>query len=216
MSADDLATIIGEPQVDLGPAATQAALPCGHLFPGKTIHSGEKLWSCRNGYALYMQPDGNLVLYAPGSRPTWASHTNGKGGYRATMQTDGNFVVYDRHNKALWASSHRHAGDQLDLRNDGNLVKKSTRGDVSWASGTYCESGCVGVCEKWSCSYKSSVGNHPSCFALTGNPFGRYHYQTLRSGRTIPGFCGTGTYADYRGNGVACPTSHVVKVFVCD
>ena len=130
------------------------------------------------------------------------------------MQNDGNFVVYNKANKALWASGHRHAGDQLDIQNDGNLVK-NTCGDVSWSTGTYCESGCVGVCKKWSCSYISKEGNHPSCFALSGNPFGRYHIQTVRTGRTIPGFCGTGTYADWKGDGIACPTSHVVSVFIC-
>ena len=39
-----------------------------------------------------MQGDGNLVLYAPGSTPIWATNTAGNDGAQLVTQTDGNLV----------------------------------------------------------------------------------------------------------------------------
>jgi hypothetical protein len=79
-----------------------------------TLPAGSQLvqnqWlSSPNGlYRLYMQNDGNLVMYEDDRgrlSPLWASHTNGSGAVRAVMQTDGNFVLYNARNQAVWASN---------------------------------------------------------------------------------------------------------------
>jgi hypothetical protein len=211
VSEAELAKIV--PDVEAPEAAAPlAVLPCGHIRPGQSLYAGQTLTSCHNGYRLAMQGDGNLVLYI-GSAPTWSSRTNGKGGYRATMQGDGNFVVYTRANHAVWATGHLRAGDSMVLQDDGNLVKE-TGSSVTWATGTNCESGCVGVCKSWSCGYISKVGLNAACRS-SDDPYAEYFYKTLRWGHTIPGFCGTGTYADYRGYGIACPVTHSLSIFFC-
>lgn len=57
-------------------------------------------------YKVWMQDDGNLVIY-DASSPIWASQTNGvgKGPYKLLLQDDGNLVVYDSINKSIWASN---------------------------------------------------------------------------------------------------------------
>lgn len=71
-----------------------------------------------------MQTDGNLVLYAPGSQPIWASNTAGNPGAWTIMQaSDGNLVVYSAANKPLWASNTAgNPGAYLAVQNDSNLV----------------------------------------------------------------------------------------------
>jgi hypothetical protein len=51
------------------------------------------------------QADGNLVLYAPGSIPLWASNTAGHGGAQLVMQAGGNLVVAAPGSRPLWASN---------------------------------------------------------------------------------------------------------------
>lgn len=53
---------------------------------------------------MYMQTDGNLVLYNTGGQPLWASGTNGNPGAYLTLQTDGNLVIYSSSNQPLWTS----------------------------------------------------------------------------------------------------------------
>jgi|GEM_PF-5326357 len=54
------------------------------------------------GQYVAMGTDGNLVVY--GSRPCWASNTQGHSGARLIVQDDGNTVIYDTANKAIWTS----------------------------------------------------------------------------------------------------------------
>jgi P pilus assembly chaperone PapD len=53
---------------------------------------------------MRFEPNGNLVVYAPGPKPTasWQSDTRKKGGVKVTLQNDGNFVMYDAKNVAIW------------------------------------------------------------------------------------------------------------------
>ena len=46
---------------------------------------------------LFMQSDGNLVVYREDGAPMWASHTRADGGdkYSFVFQGDGNLVIYD-------------------------------------------------------------------------------------------------------------------------
>jgi hypothetical protein len=55
------------------------------LLAGQSISTGRDI--------LTMQADGNLVLYAPGRIPVWASSTAGHGGAQPVMQADGNLIV---------------------------------------------------------------------------------------------------------------------------
>jgi len=52
---------------------------------------------------LFMQPDGNLVLYDAANQPKWASGTYGKAVTHVIMQPDGNLVIYNG-TTAVWAS----------------------------------------------------------------------------------------------------------------
>jgi hypothetical protein len=97
------------------------------LRPNRFLRSGD------GRYVLYMQGDGNLVLWSPGGRIQWASgaRTNLSG---ALQQSDGNLVVYA---SPLWASNHTSSGTfQLRLQNDGNAVVYYSTGVALWSTGT--------------------------------------------------------------------------------
>jgi hypothetical protein len=68
---------------------------CGYTwYATKTFVPDEHYTGC-NG-TLYMQLDGNLVIYAPSGIPLWASNTCCISGAYAVFQDDGNLVVYAR------------------------------------------------------------------------------------------------------------------------
>lgn len=79
---------------------TPAPSPANRLDPGQRLGSGGYL--AAGGYVLLMQGDGNLVLIAPGNRPTWSSRTGGNPGSVLVMQADGNAVVYAPGNRPVW------------------------------------------------------------------------------------------------------------------
>ncbi|MEU8661698.1 ricin-type beta-trefoil lectin domain protein [Actinoplanes philippinensis] len=102
------------------------------LAPGRSLFRGAALRSPNGKYHLWMQGDGNLVLYE-GSRVLWAR--GGQKAYRLTSQDDGNLVLYDHTrdhtvkagdayaNPAIWASGTAGKGPgTLRLQDDGNLV----------------------------------------------------------------------------------------------
>jgi hypothetical protein len=68
--------------------------------------SGRALWANNrfNTAFVIMQGDGNLVGYTDSRVPTWASNTNGSGGNRLVVQNDGNLVIYSS-TRAVWASN---------------------------------------------------------------------------------------------------------------
>lgn len=108
--------------------ATAGRVParCGGLASTASLWAGHSIHSCKNGYKLIMQNDGNLVLYSAGAQPLWSSLTDGKGGAVAVMRDDGNLVVYtasgrDSHH-AVWMSNTHHPGARLTIHDDGNLV----------------------------------------------------------------------------------------------
>jgi hypothetical protein len=101
--------------------------------------------SCSNtletaDYKLFMQPDGNLVLYKKSdNRPVWSSGTYGKGvgPYRMTMQPDGNLVVYDSKNAAIWESGTYGKGVgpyKVTLLNQGYFTVSDRSGAILWSS----------------------------------------------------------------------------------
>jgi hypothetical protein len=73
------------------------------LLPGQTLLAGQSISDGRD--ILTMQADGNLVLYAPGSIPVWASNTAGHGGAQLVMQADGDAVLDAPGNLTLWSTN---------------------------------------------------------------------------------------------------------------
>lgn len=98
------------------------------LAPGRSLFRGAAMRSANGEFTLWMQADGNLVLYDLRSgqpAATWVR--GGLRGYRLTNQRDGNLVLYDHANRALWASNTWGAGEAvLRLRDDGNLAFRAT------------------------------------------------------------------------------------------
>ncbi|ONI67277.1 hypothetical protein BWI15_29445 [Kribbella sp. ALI-6-A] len=103
------------------------------LAPGRTLKTGQLLYSRNGMYRLQMQADGNLVLVKAGKTPLWSTRTTKKGAF-AIMQTDGNLVVYVGRT-ALWSSRTTRKGSILQMQGDGNLVIYSGRTPV-WSTGT--------------------------------------------------------------------------------
>jgi hypothetical protein len=84
-----------------------------------------------------MQADGNLVLYAPGSIPLWASNTTGHGGAQLVMQADGNLVVAVPGGRPLWASNTvGHSGSVLILQADGDAILDAPGNVALWSTNT--------------------------------------------------------------------------------
>jgi polysaccharide biosynthesis protein PslG len=82
---------------------------------------------------LWLQGDGNLVLYHDG-KAAWATNTST--GERLSNQTDGNLVLYDKTGHALWdTKTYKKDRAHLQVQNDGNLVLYSdvTPGTHTWA-----------------------------------------------------------------------------------
>jgi len=116
----------------------------GQLSAGQSLGVGDILRSPNGLYGLFMQGDGNLVLYSgvPSvSSAVWATHTwtlpTTLRPNRADMQSDGNFVLYNSANFPSWASgTDGNGGARLVLQDDRNLVIYSAAGQAIWASGT--------------------------------------------------------------------------------
>ena len=98
------------------------------------LTAGQALVSPDGRYTLVFQSDGNLVEYASGGRPVWASGTAARGG-RLIAQPDGNLVIYNASGGPVWATG---TGStvrvRLVLQDDGNLVLYRS-GSAMWSSG---------------------------------------------------------------------------------
>ncbi len=102
----------------------------GDLQPGQSLAVGDVLRSPNGQYGLFMQADGNLVLYSgvPSvSSAVWATNTWSVPSTfrpnRADMQADGNFVLYNNTNFPAWASgTDGNPGARLVMQDDRNLV----------------------------------------------------------------------------------------------
>ncbi len=119
------------------PAPPQYRAPseCGYLRGGEGLAAGEWLSSCNDAYGLYMQGDGNFVLYDQNFVPLWNSMSAGSPARFAVMQTDGNLVLYDALSTPYWdSSSWGNPGASLHLQDDGNLSIEATNGVVVWSA----------------------------------------------------------------------------------
>ncbi|MBN8232182.1 hypothetical protein JYK02_32175 [Corallococcus macrosporus] len=68
----------------------------------QTTWSTEASTGGQGGYGLYMQGDGNLVIYTGLMRPLWHTSTGGQPGSSLAVQNDGNVVIYSPQGQALW------------------------------------------------------------------------------------------------------------------
>ena len=117
------------------PTSTTVPAPRSVLGSGQMLNAGEQLKSSDRRFTLWMQLDGNLVLYGPAGA-LWASGT-GRAGSVAIMQGDGNLVVVAPGNVPVWSSgSAGNPGAYLALQSDGNLVIYSTSNRAVWATMT--------------------------------------------------------------------------------
>jgi hypothetical protein len=124
-------------------AISLMAFGSGITASGSGLASGEFMRSrivSNNGlYHLEYQDDGNLVLYAPGDIPYWASNTPGTSVGFTVMQDDGNFVVYDGTGTPIWASgTWGNPGAFLVLNDNGMLSVLSADGSITlWTTDSY-------------------------------------------------------------------------------
>jgi hypothetical protein len=126
----------GVPAGTAAPAACSAPSTCATLTANQSLAAGQSLASCDGRFTLFLQGDGNLVLYQ-GSTALWASNTVNSGATKAAMQGDGNFVLYTSAGAAVWASgTANNAGAKLTLQNDGNVVITGSGGGTLWSTNT--------------------------------------------------------------------------------
>ncbi|WP_198029012.1 hypothetical protein [Actinoplanes sp. N902-109] len=107
------------------------------LAPGRSLHRASALRSSDGRFQLWLQGDGNLVLYL-GSTVLWKV-VNLKG-VTLTNRTDGNLVLLNSAGAVVWSSGTATSGQSdLNLQNDGNLVlyPRSTPAKASWSTGTW-------------------------------------------------------------------------------
>ena len=108
---------------------------CGDtLGVNRVLRRNMYLSSGDGRYRLWLQSDGNFVLYGPSGRALWA---NGRFNTAfIIMQGDGNLVGYTDSGVPTWASnSARSGGNRLVVQNNGNVVIYSSTRAV-WASNT--------------------------------------------------------------------------------
>jgi hypothetical protein len=107
------------------------------LAPGRSLFRGAALRSANGQYTLWMQADGNLVLYdLRGATPKAVWAQGGQKAYRLSDQQDGNLVLYDYADRPLWATgSQGRGGSTLRLGDDGALVlQPANQSEASWNS----------------------------------------------------------------------------------
>jgi len=91
------------------------------------------------GKDMFVQSDGNIVIYENGIAK-WASNTSrGTGEYKLVMQGDGNLVLYKNSwgiDTPIWASntSGRGAGPFAAVVKDGNLAVYDSNKNIIWNS----------------------------------------------------------------------------------
>lgn len=105
------------------------------LAAGEVLMQGQSLTSGDGRFSLFLQEDGNLVLYKNPGAFLWSSATQGRQGVFLTMQSDGNLVLYGVQNQVLWMSGSHGNGGFAVVQTDGNFVAYTT---YPWNTGTCC------------------------------------------------------------------------------
>jgi hypothetical protein len=105
------------------------------LQPGNQLDINNQVISAEGRYRLYLQSDGNLVIYSlRNGNFRWFSNTKGSGATKAIMQTDGQLVLQTALGETVWSTYTRDAGSILKLQNDGILIVYSPKGYAVWNS----------------------------------------------------------------------------------
>jgi hypothetical protein len=119
------------------PAPAQPAQWCAApSFPSATLTNNQCLkvnqhLTSNNGlYTLWMQSDGNLVLYGP-SGAVWATNTAGQMVSQAVLDGAGNLLLQPSSGHPLWASKTSGA-KVLVLNNDGTLSLINGAFSIIW------------------------------------------------------------------------------------
>lgn len=85
-----------------------------------------------NGWYLFWQSDGNLVLYHNGQPSGFSSNTVGSGRFIA-FQDDGNLVIYDINHQPIWSTGTVGvSGPMLYLFSNGSLNLQDSNGNTHW------------------------------------------------------------------------------------
>ncbi len=107
--------------LDRLPDQNGQAITCSgdRLSPNRVMLRNTYIRSTDDRYVLWLQNDGNLVMYGP-SGAVWANHQTSD---LLIMQSDGNLVTYAYGRGATWWSGTNGTGaTTLVVQNDGNLV----------------------------------------------------------------------------------------------
>lgn len=127
-----------DPEPDPSEPPDPGVLGCGLAHGTTVLAANDTIPSCDGRFTLYMQGDGNLVLYRNGGGALWSTETWGQPGNVAVMQDDGNLVVYSASGHPRWSSgTHGNPGAVLAMQDDGNLVIYKGSSPL-WSSGTCC------------------------------------------------------------------------------
>lgn len=119
--AADLTTPLWASGTNVNPPPTLPTARPGWMLSGDVLYANQSLASESGEFVLWMQDDGNLVLYGP-EGPLFATGTNGRG-VQVEMQYDGNVVVYDASHHPVWATGTQgNEGAVMVVQDDGNLV----------------------------------------------------------------------------------------------
>lgn len=112
--------------------------PPQELQAGQFIVASQAIRSADGRFSLFVQLDGNVVLYGPAGALWVAPYTWGRGSTTLTMQTDGNLTVRGPENELIWQSgTGGNPGAWFVVQDDGNLVIYSGWTAI-WNSGTCC------------------------------------------------------------------------------
>jgi hypothetical protein len=114
-----------------GVGSTATFLGSDRLNAGQQLGINQYIESSDGRFVLFLQPDGNLVLY--NGSALWNTGTTTA--TRLVMQTDGNLVLYNG-NTPLWYTSTAGSSNRLVLQVDGNLVEYSSADTPLWFTGT--------------------------------------------------------------------------------
>lgn len=118
--------------------ATPLRSPPQELQAGQFIVASQAIRSADGRFSLYVQLDGNVVLYGPDGFLWGAPNTWGQSSTTLTMQTDGNLTVRGPENELIWQSgTGGNPGARFVVQDDGNLVIY-VGWTAIWNSGTCC------------------------------------------------------------------------------